>query len=246
MRIRTEFVEKVRAYLEILGWSQAYLARLAGVSTAQVSGWLGKQDRAIGRDDVCRLAWAIGKGVEEDMPRTASPSGAWYGRGELDRLLADLLLTAGYNPDVTLPIQNDMVWERLESDRVLRVGWVYHEKLAYRNSPDAVGCAGLVTDWCEWLQDLMEIEFKLEQLNPTAALTNLWDRKVDLVMPVQGLPSLFRRGLFVRIPYQYDQLDRGGERLLRIPVGVAVHNQEVKLHKALEETIAILKDNQLL
>src|SRR5262245_17689696 len=80
-RVPSDFVDKIREHLRVLNWTQQQLADAAGVSRAIVSGWIGKKDRSIGRDDVCRLAWAVAGGLDEAILESPKPDRTLGKRG---------------------------------------------------------------------------------------------------------------------------------------------------------------------
>lgn len=158
--IPERFVEQIREHRDRLDWTQATLSEESGISQSQLSGWLKSQTRTVGRDQVCRLAFAFAKGYEASKE-------VRYGIDQLDVLLNSLLSSAGFSALEGRP--KDIVWTRLQSEpRKLRVGWTNYPPFCSSagsrgGSEELSGIAvditrrlaeltGLQIDWvnCQW------------------------------------------------------------------------------------------------
>lgn len=94
--VRPEFADLVREHLTKLGWTQQHLlyASRDALTRSQLSAWLACE-RAIGRHDVNRIAWALARGYEQQMNK-AGRHHPTEGIGNLDEVLNELLEAAGY------------------------------------------------------------------------------------------------------------------------------------------------------
>jgi hypothetical protein len=111
LKVPEGFRRKLRQYLNLLAThkvKQAHVARWAGVSEAQVSGWLAG-DRSIGRAEVCRLAWAFA-GVFLLQRKGAKQSGNGRPRklddSEVDDLMSSFEFKEKPEIDFPLPVEN--------------------------------------------------------------------------------------------------------------------------------------------
>ena len=108
----------IDGYLKLLSWTQQELAKQADISAPQLHGILN-QDRPLTRGILAAIAWAIAEGVDElktddedaGRRRAKSLGVGFYGRRELEVLLAELLKSAGFSSKGR-PERN-LVWDRV-------------------------------------------------------------------------------------------------------------------------------------
>lgn len=217
-RTPDELVSLVREHLDALNWSQATLATRAGVSTAQVSGWIGKRDRGISRDDVCKLTWAIAGGYDgviivpdardSDGPDRDDPRRPRVekGRGALEGLLSAMLHAAGYR--LQDRPETNRIWSRFarpedsvetlrdsRDPHTLRVGWFEWEPLAYSEEPP-LGFAGIGQEIAARVADLLDLRLEARPLPLSAIRREIHTYRVDLLAPLLHLPSRERSFCF--------------------------------------------------
>jgi len=191
------FKHIVDDHLKRLGYepgSQTVLASLTGISGGQISDWM-KGKRLPGRDRICEICFGFAQAYKEKREelkrakRDVPPELTDIGPETLDGMLNEMLEAVGYSPAIGAKSRPDQIWQRLTGgeEKKLTVAWVDYPPFAY---PVGVGCRGVAVDIMERVAKLMGVRITWEKREWPNVITDLINRKVDLVAPLLAeLPS---------------------------------------------------------
>lgn len=205
----TNFAKAVRSHLSKLNWRYEDLAYNAALSESQVSAWIGRADRIVGKEDVARIAWAIAGGLDKAL----TAKGAIYnqisknrlgernddhGRGRTHVIMAELLRAAGYR-GIEGQAEN-LTWEELtglstsaptedpaeqrkdspSGEPMLRFGFTSSELIRLVDGE----ASGLVAEICHHLARYIGVKEDFEACHWTEVGRKLFDRRIDVVAPM--------------------------------------------------------------
>jgi hypothetical protein len=192
---RAAFAGLLHKHLQKLGWTQSKLADGSGISEAQISVWRAAgSTRAIGRNHVNRIAWALASGYEENARRAGRSS---VEVDSLETILSELLRAAGYAPTTGSPEGRIATLLGGSERSTLTVGWVPFPPFAI---PGPSGPTGLVVKVTEYVTELMGVDIewaKREWKELIPSLSGEERERIHLIAPVfLKLPTRMFRARF--------------------------------------------------